>query len=156
MIVFRLDPRSGVPPYIQVANQVRHALRVGLLDTGDRLPTVKEVVSQLAINPNTVLKAYRELEMEGLVEGRAGVGTFVLRRPPGPAPAALASLRRGLDNWLRGALDAGLDAQSIDAFFRSGLSDAQSADTKRGPGGPGGPGPTARRPARTDLDEGVA
>ena len=83
MISFRLDAKSGVPPYIQVANQVRHALRLGLLDSGDQLPTVKEVVGQLAINPNTVLKAYRELELEGLVEGRAGVGTFVLRRPEG-------------------------------------------------------------------------
>ncbi len=126
MIVFRLDPRSGIPVYLQVVNQVRHALRLGLLDTGDQLPTVKEVVSQVAINPNTVLKAYRELEMEGLVEGRQGVGTFVVRRPLGPAPATVALLRRGLDKWLRSAVDAGLDAESIDAFFRDRLSSAHS------------------------------
>ena len=126
MISFRLDPKSGVPPYIQVANQVRHALRLGLLDAGDQLPTVKDVVGQLAINPNTVLKAYRELELEGLVEGRAGVGTFVLRRPEGPAPATLMSLRRSLDKWILTALGAGLDPDSIDGLFRSGLSDARS------------------------------
>jgi GntR family transcriptional regulator len=126
MIVFRLDPRSGIPAYLQVVNQVRHALRLGLLDTGDQLPTVKEVVSQVAVNPNTILKAYRELEMEGLVEGRQGVGTFVVRRPPGPAPATVALLRRGLDKWLRGALEAGLDAESIDAFFRDRLNSAQA------------------------------
>jgi GntR family transcriptional regulator len=128
MIVFRLDPRSGIPVYLQVVNQVRHALRLGVLDVGDQLPTVKEVVSQVAINPNTVLKAYRELEMEGLVEGRAGVGTFVLRRPPGPAPATVASLRRGLDKWLRSATEAGLDDESIDAFFRDRLRNAHAPD----------------------------
>lgn len=122
MIVFRLDPRSGIPAYLQVVNQVRHALRLGVFDSGDQLPTVKEVVSQVAINPNTVLKAYRELEMEGLVEGRAGVGTFVVRRPPGPAPATVALLRRGLDKWLRTAIEAGLDTESIDAFFRDRLN----------------------------------
>jgi GntR family transcriptional regulator len=127
MISFRLDVKSGVPPYIQVANQVRHALRLGLLDSGDQLPTLKEVVSQLAINPNTVLKAYRELELEGLVEGRAGVGTFVLRRPEGPAPATLVSLRRSLDRWIESAIGSGLDPASIDALFRTGLNDAQAA-----------------------------
>ena len=131
MIVFRLDPRSGIPAYLQVVNQVRHALRLGVFDSGDQLPTVKEVVSQVAINPNTVLKAYRELEMEGLVEGRAGVGTFVVRRPPGPAPATVALLRRGLDKWLRTAIEAGLDTESIDAFFRDRLNCAHpiGADT---------------------------
>jgi GntR family transcriptional regulator len=127
VISFRLDAKSGVPPYIQVANQVRHALRLGLLDSGDQLPTVKEVVGQLAINPNTVLKAYRELELEGLVEGRAGVGTFVLRRPDGPAPATLVSLRRSLDKWIQSAMAAGLGPESIDALFRTGFGDAQSA-----------------------------
>ena len=80
MIVFRLDSRSGIPVYLQVVNQVRHALRLGLLDTGDQLPTVKEVVCQVAINPNTVLKAYRELEMEGL--GRGAGGRRDLRAAP--------------------------------------------------------------------------
>jgi GntR family transcriptional regulator len=132
MIVFRLDSRSGIPAYVQVVNQVRHALRLGLLDAGDQLPTVKEVVSQLAINPNTVLKAYRELEMEGLVEGRVGVGTFVVRRPPGPAPATVALLRRGLDKWLRTAVEAGLDAESIDAFFRDRLNSAHRGGSETG------------------------
>jgi GntR family transcriptional regulator len=150
MISFRLDPKSGVPPYIQVANQVRHALRLGLLDRGDQLPTVKEVVAQLAINPNTVLKAYRELELEGLVEGRAGVGTFVLQRPRGPAPAALLSLRRSLDKWVQSAIGSGLDAESIDALFRTSLIDAQSQD----PAGPRS-GPIATHFDRAETEEGV-
>ena len=79
MIEFHLDGRSGVAPYMQLIQQVRRAMRLGLLAEGDQLPTVKEVVATVAINPNTVLKAYRELEYEGLVAARPGVGTFVTR-----------------------------------------------------------------------------
>src|SRR5437763_14919213 len=78
-IEFHLDSRSGVSPYLQIVQQVRRALRLGVLREGDQLPTVKEVVTRLAINPNTVLKAYRELEHGGLVGARPGVGTFVTR-----------------------------------------------------------------------------
>ena len=95
-ISFHLRTDSGVPPYLQLAQQIRQAVRMGVLDVGDRLPTVKEVVAELAINPNTVQKAYRELEHEGLVEGRQGVGTFVARRPEGPPPGTQARLARGL------------------------------------------------------------
>ena len=84
MISFRVDGHSVVPPYLQIVQQVRQALRMGVLDVGDQLPTVREVVSATAINPNTVLKAYRDLEREGLVEARVGHGTFVKSRPPGP------------------------------------------------------------------------
>jgi GntR family transcriptional regulator len=124
MIAFRLDMHSGVPPYMQVAQQVKHAMRLGLLEPGDQLPTVKEVVGQLAINANTVLKAYRELEYEGLVEGRPGIGTFVLRIPPGPSPANQAALRRSLDRWVTEALAAGLDREGIEALFRGSLHKA--------------------------------
>ena len=124
MIGFRIDTRSGIPPYLQIVQQVRHALRLGMIGPGDQLPTIKQVVADVAINPNTVLKAYRELEREGLVEGRAGVGTFVLKRPDGPPPPALAQLRRSLDRWLRSAFDAGLDHESVTSLFESGLRDA--------------------------------
>ncbi len=89
MISFRLDGRSVVPPYLQIVQQVRQSLRMGVLDVGDKLPTVREVVAATAINPNTVLKAYRDLEREGLVEPRAGHGTFVVRRPLGRLPARI-------------------------------------------------------------------
>ena len=124
MIVFRIDGRSAIPPYLQIVQQVKHALRVGMIGPGDQLPTIKQVVADVAINPNTVLKAYRDLEREGLVEGRVGVGTFVLRRPDGPPPPLLAQLRRSLDRWLRSASDAGLDHESIASLFESGLRDA--------------------------------
>src|SRR5450631_2862354 len=100
MITLRLDSKSGVPPYLQIAQQIRQALVSGVLVPGDQLPTVKEVVTQLAINPNTVFKGYRELEHEGLVEGRPGAGTFVTARPPGPEPGAHAALLRSLARWV--------------------------------------------------------
>src|SRR5277367_6981849 len=96
MISFRVDGHSVVPPYLQIVQQVRQALRMGVLDVGDQLPTVREVVAEVAINPNTVLKAYRDLEREGLVEARAGHGTFVLKRPPGPPPGTVSRLGRSL------------------------------------------------------------
>ena len=87
MIEFHLDGRSRVSTYMQLVQQVRQALRVGMLEPGDQLPRVREVAESLAINPNTVLKAYRELEHDGLVEGRPGQGTFVLRSLAGPSLA---------------------------------------------------------------------
>jgi len=124
VIEFSLDGRSGVSPYLQVVQQVRHALRLGLLREGDQLPTVKDVVARLAINPNTVLKAYRELEHEGLVQGRPGVGTFVLKGLDGPPPHAHAALRRSLLRWIRNALEAGLDHDSVEALFDSTFREA--------------------------------
>ncbi len=117
MIEFSLDARSGVSPYLQVVQQVRQALRLGLLSEGDQLPTVKDVVAHLAINPNTVLKAYRELEREGLVAARPGVGTFVTRSLVDVSLPALEPLRRDLQRWLTKARLAGLDAEGIEALF---------------------------------------
>src|SRR3954465_9945457 len=119
MIEFSLDAGSGVSPYLQVVHQVRRALRLGLLMEGDQLPTVKDVVANLAINPNTVLKAYRELERDGLVAARPGVGTFVTRTLPASWLAAHEPLRRDLVRWLTKARTAGLDEESIEALFQS-------------------------------------
>ena|SRR5690242_9156697 len=120
MIAYRLDTRSGLPPYLQIVQQTKDALRLGLLRPGDRLPTVKEVVTSIAINPNTVLKAYRELVHEGLVEGRPGIGTFVLKSLGGPHNDH-PRLRRHLERWLAEARDAGLDDESISALFGATL-----------------------------------
>src|SRR3954454_12380735 len=119
VIEFSLDGRSGVSPYLQVVQQVRQALRLGLLREGDQLPTVKDVVAGLAINPNTVLKAYRELERDGLVAARQGVGTFVTRTLTDSSLAAHEPLRRELVRWLTKARRAGLDDESIEALFAS-------------------------------------
>src|SRR5690349_24892009 len=111
MIEFHLDTRSGLSPYQQLVQQVRHALRLGLLSEGDQLPKVKDVVASLAINPNTVLKAYRELEHDGLVGARPGVGTFVTRSLNGSTLAVLGPLRQDLRKWLTKARRAGLDEE---------------------------------------------
>src|SRR5271169_1730628 len=103
MIEFHLDSRSGVSPYLQLVHQVRHALRLGLLSEGEQLPTVKDVVARLAINPNTVLKAYRELEHDGLVSARPGIGTFVVDSYDETTYAAQRPLRRSLEVWIEKA-----------------------------------------------------
>ena len=126
MIEFHLDGRSGVSPYLQIVQQVRQALRLGLLREGDQLPTVKEVVGQLAINPNTVLKAYRELEHEGLASARPGVGTFVTGTLGGESIAAQGPLRQALQRWIVKARRAGLDDESIEALYRDTFRSASA------------------------------
>src|SRR6185503_16805905 len=128
MIQLHLDATSGLSPYLQLVRQVRHALRLGLLREGDQLPTVKEVVAELAINPNTVLKAYRELERDGLVSARPGVGTFVTRTLTDSSLAAHEPLRRDLLRWLGKARRAGLDDESIEALFASTFRAAAEQD----------------------------
>ena len=123
VIEFHLDARSGVSPYRQIVDQVRRAVRLGMLREGDQLPTVKEAVGQLAINPNTVLKAYKELEHAGLVSARPGVGTFVTAQVHDESIAAHGPLRRDLVEWLDKARSAGLDDESIEALFRDALQD---------------------------------
>jgi GntR family transcriptional regulator len=118
MIALRLDASSGVAPYLQVVQQVRQAMQLGALRAGDQLPTVKDVVAELAINPNTVLKAYRELEREGLVAGRPGVGTFVLRTLSAPSPEVQARLRADMARWVGRAVDAGLDLDTMVGLLR--------------------------------------
>lgn len=124
MIEFHLDPHSGVATYLQIVQQVKEALRLGTIDVGDQLPTVREVVADLAINPNTVAKAYRDLEREGLVVARQGRGTFVASTL---APASLRhhdELRAALESWLGSALAAGLDAESIRALVSATLRES--------------------------------
>ena len=124
MIEFHLDPRSGVAPYLQIVQQVKEALRLGVLDVGDQLPTVREVVGVLAINPNTVAKAYRDLEREGLVVARQGRGTFITSTLATPSLEHHDVLRRELERWLAAAEEAGLDEESIRALISATLRKA--------------------------------
>jgi GntR family transcriptional regulator len=117
MFEFRLEGHSRIPAYIQLAQQVRHALRLGVLRRGDQLPTVKEVVEKLILSPNTVLKAYRELEHEGLISSRQGKGTFVTRTLVDPLLAGHAPLLRRLVRWMHDAQQAGLGEEDIDALI---------------------------------------
>jgi GntR family transcriptional regulator len=128
LIDFHLDGQSGVSPYQQIVKQVRHALRLGLLHVGDQLPTVKDVVRQLAINPNTVLKAYRELEHDGLVSPRPGVGTFVVKTLTDDTLSSHRALTRDLDRWLMKARRAGLQDESIEALFQASFRSGAAED----------------------------
>ena len=122
-IEFRLDAASGVPTYLQLVHQVEHALRLGYLTLGDQLPKVRDVVASLAINPNTVLKAYKELETKGLAAGRPGQGTFIQATLSQVALPELAGLRKALLGWLSAADGAGLDEDGMVALFTSALRD---------------------------------
>ncbi|QIZ35028.1 GntR family transcriptional regulator [Saccharopolyspora sp. ASAGF58] len=117
MIEFRIDRRSGVSTYMQIVQQVTQAMRLGLLGPGDRLPTAREVVEATAVNPNTVLKAYRELERDGLVEARRGVGTFVTRSLASDRTSVQAPMRRDLADWMSRARSGGLMVEEVDALF---------------------------------------
>ena len=122
-IAFRLDPASGVPTYLQLVHQVEQALQLGYLAQGDQLPRVKDVVGALAINPNTVLKAYRELEHRGIAAGRPGQGTFVEATPTVVPLPQMSALRKSLLGWMRAAASAGLDADGMSALFSAAMLD---------------------------------
>ena len=111
MIEFHLDTHSGVATYLQIVQQVKQALRLGRLQVGDQLPTVREVVAQITINPNTVL------------------GTFVQRTLASTSLASHAALRRSLVRWLQSASEAGLDGESVLALFMSTFQDTQKEET---------------------------
>jgi GntR family transcriptional regulator len=123
MLDFRMDPASGVAPYAQLVQQVKQALRLGWLQPGDKLPTAHEVAASVAINPNTVQKAYKELEYEGLVSGRPGQGTFVVRSLSQVTPASVATLTRRLQRWIDAARAAGLDEDGIMDVVKAAMRD---------------------------------
>jgi GntR family transcriptional regulator len=141
-IEFRLDATSGVPTYLQLVHQVEHAMRLGYLKPGDQLPKVRDVVAALAINPNTVLKAYRELEIKGLAAGRPGQGTFIQAALSQVALPELTALRRTLSGWLTTADSAGLDEDGIVALFTSALRDFYERRNGSCPRGGATPGET--------------
>jgi GntR family transcriptional regulator len=145
-VEFRLDPASGVPTYLQLVHQVEHALRLGYLTVGDQLPKVRDVVASLAINPNTVLKAYKELETKGLTAGRPGQGTFIQATLSQVGLPELAGLRKALLGWLTAADGAGLDEDGMVALFTSALRDFRE---RRG-------GSRTRGGAASSETEGVA
>ncbi|MBV9449654.1 MAG: GntR family transcriptional regulator [Streptosporangiaceae bacterium] len=118
---FRLDPGSGVPTYLQLVQQVEQAARLGFLKVGDKLPRVKDAVADLAINPNTVLKAYRELEYRGIAAGKPGQGTFVQAVPALTTLREITELRRSLLGWIALAADSGLDDEAMSALFAASL-----------------------------------
>jgi len=126
---FRIDTSSGVAPYLQLVQQIKQGLRLGWLQVGDRLPTVHEIAATAAVNPNTVLKAFRELEHEGLATGRPGQGTFITRSLSQLTPAAYGVLLRRLERWIAAARDAGLDDDGLADVVAVALRAARSEET---------------------------
>ncbi len=124
MIGFVLNPRSGVPTFVQLQQQVKQAIRMGVLQSGDQLPTAREVVEQLAINPNTVLKAYRELEHDNLVQGRVGAGTFITRTLAKAEIDIASPLGVELGQWIGRATGLGLERHEIDAMIKASMDQA--------------------------------
>ncbi|WP_199185753.1 GntR family transcriptional regulator [Streptomyces carminius] len=137
---FRIDRRSGIAAYQQIVLQTKQALRLGVLLPGDRLPTAKEVARTCAVNPNTTLKAYRELEREGLVEPRPGLGTFVRRSLARPQAAADSPLRGELTAWMDRARAAGLDREDVTALVTSVLQERYGGSAAAAGDGHGGAG----------------
>ena len=125
MVEFRIDKASGLPAYLQLARQVREALRLGWLEPGDRLPTVRDVVTTSGVNANTVLKAYRELERAGLLEARQGSGTFVKATLGSVDPEVMERVRAKLVDWVDEARAAGLEDEDIDALVGSVLAEGE-------------------------------
>ena len=127
MIDFHIE-RGGVPPYLQLVQQVKQALRLGWLEPGDKLPTALEVAASAAVNPNTVQKAYKELEREGLVTGRPGQGTYIVKSLTQLKPAAYSTLQRRLASWISAARAAGLDDDGIGDLFAATVRDVGSEE----------------------------
>ena len=128
MVEFRVDRTGGMPAYLQLVRQVREALRLGWLQPGDRLPTVRDVVRSSGVNANTVLKAYRELELSGLVEARQGAGTFVSGTLGHADPHVMARLRGGLARWLGQAREAGLEDEDVQALLTSVMAEKRAQE----------------------------
>lgn len=121
VMIFHISSQSGVPPYLQLVQQIKQDIQLGLLQEGNKLPTVREVVTMLAINPNTVVKAYRELENQGYIEKRTGIGTFVSRQSAGPPFATQMALLDTLNRWIAEAQAIGLDEEATEALFQMAL-----------------------------------
>ncbi|MDX2921252.1 MULTISPECIES: GntR family transcriptional regulator [Streptomyces] len=124
VVVFRIDRRSGVATYLQIVRQVEQALRMGALEEGDRLPTAAQVAATTKVNPNTTLKAYRELERMGLAEVRQGAGTFITRTLAQPQSGPDSPLRTALTDWLAQARAEGLTGRDVTALFHAAFGNA--------------------------------
>jgi DNA-binding transcriptional regulator YhcF (GntR family) len=134
--VFRIDAGSDVPMYRQLVQQVRRDVMLGRLRPGDQLPSVKEVVDALSVNPNTVVKAFSELEHQGVVVRRQGVGTFVAVAPPLASLAAAPGLLGPLARWVERARRDGLSAEQIRMLLEVALDEpAVDEDDRHAAGG---------------------
>jgi GntR family transcriptional regulator len=125
MTFFRLNPSSGVPLYLQLMEQVKHAVETGALRPGDQLPTIRGLAQELVMNSNTVVRAYRELEHEGIVELRHGLGAFI-RDSVEERGAVMRKARSVVQAAVERVRSLGASEEEIRRLFENELSAMQS------------------------------
>ncbi|MFC4498791.1 MULTISPECIES: GntR family transcriptional regulator [Streptomyces] len=150
VVEYRIDRGSGVPAYVQIIEQTERALRMGTLQVGDKLPTAREVVAATAINPNTVLRAYRDMEQVGLVELRRGLGTFVTRSLARPSSENDSPLRREVTDWTARARASGWERADILALVTAALDVYENEHDTQTPSP--SPSPSPGRPGAEQED----
>jgi GntR family transcriptional regulator len=120
--VLTVDPRSGVPIYLQIIEQIKRSVALGVLQAGEQLPTVKQLAIDLTVNPNTVARAYRDLERESVIETAPGRGSFVRANGVAEAPQVAAEIGgNALDVALREAKSVGLEREAVRKLFEAAL-----------------------------------
>ncbi|HEY1728820.1 MAG TPA: GntR family transcriptional regulator [Candidatus Baltobacteraceae bacterium] len=120
--IFTVDPRSGVPIYLQLIEQVKRGVALGTLASGEQLPTVKALALELTVNPNTVARAYRDLERDGVIETSPGRGSFVRNNGPASSEIRTDVAEPAVDNAIRTAKGLGLDSNEVRRLFERALS----------------------------------
>lgn len=130
-MIIRVNPSSGIPIYLQLMEQIRHAIETGAIQAGEQLPTMRKLAVELIINPNTVIRAYRELEREGIVEIRHGAGAFVSQ-----AAASRTKVSRKAQSVMQSAVDrlatAGLTEDEIRRLMENELAQLRAGEGARG------------------------
>ena len=130
-MIFRINPQSGVPMYLQLIEQVRHAIESGALRPGDQLPGIRKVAEDMVMNPNTVAKAYREMEHAGLIVLRHGAGAFVAEHHPAVQARAVQRARNVVQRAVTALRDMGLDEGAIRRLVESELSERPVEETRK-------------------------
>jgi GntR family transcriptional regulator len=132
-IILRPNAALGVPIYLQLVEQVKHAVETGAMRPGEQLPAIRSVAESLVINPNTVAKAYRELEHEGIVELRQGTGAFIANRgrARGTAPATVRAAQRLVADTIERLRDNGLTNEEIRRLVEGELAGVHHAGGRR-------------------------
>jgi GntR family transcriptional regulator len=117
----RIDPKSSVPIFQQIADQTRSSIRRGVLRPGEILPSLRALAVEIQVNPNTVQRAYELLEREGVVQSRKGVGVFVSEHASGPAQSGELSVTRTFEKAIRNSLNDGLPPERIRTLFEAAM-----------------------------------
>ena len=128
---FYIDSKNGIPIYIQLKNQIKQRIASGSLQPGDKLPTVRELAVKLTINPNTVAKVYKQLENEGLIETKRGVGTYIAERPDNSGIIPEKELDQALDKLITKAFQLGVKPEVLQKRFNKKIDEWVSGNNNK-------------------------